>query len=77
VAVGENPDRDCLTWELEELLRRRFGVEHSTIQTEGPGWHDPQVCPLTFLGEAADNHADKPSPDEIAKNSRPKAEEDP
>jgi cobalt-zinc-cadmium efflux system protein len=51
VAVGGNGDRDCLTWELEELLRHRFGLEHSTIQIEGPGFHDPQVCPLNRLRE--------------------------
>jgi len=51
VAVDSPPDRDCLTWELEEILRRRFGLEHNTIQLEGPGFHDPQVCPLTRLKE--------------------------
>jgi cobalt-zinc-cadmium efflux system protein len=48
---GGQVDRDCLTWELEEILRRRFGLEHNTIQLEGPGFHDPQVCPLTRLHE--------------------------
>jgi cobalt-zinc-cadmium efflux system protein len=48
---GGQFDRDCLTWELEEILRRRFGLEHNTIQLEGPGFHDPQVCPLTRLHE--------------------------
>ena len=34
--VVDNPqDRDCLTWELEELLRQRFGLEHNTIQRKG------------------------------------------
>ena len=51
VAVDSPPDRDCLTWEIEEILRRRFGLEHNTIQLEGPGFHDPQVCPLTRLKE--------------------------
>jgi cobalt-zinc-cadmium efflux system protein len=51
VTVDHPPDRDCLTWELEEILRRRFGLEHNTIQLEGPGFHDPQVCPLTRLEE--------------------------
>jgi cobalt-zinc-cadmium efflux system protein len=50
VAVGNHLDRDCLTWELEELLRRRFGLEHNTIQLEGPGFHDPRVCPLVKIG---------------------------
>jgi cobalt-zinc-cadmium efflux system protein len=49
VGINNSEDRDCLTWELEELLRHRFGVEHNTIQIEGPGFHDPQVCPLTRL----------------------------
>jgi cobalt-zinc-cadmium efflux system protein len=52
VVINGGPlDRDCLTWELEEILRRRFGLEHNTIQLEGPGFHDPQVCPLTRLHE--------------------------
>ena len=49
VAIDNHEDRDCLTWELEELLRRRFGLEHNTIQLEGPNFHDPQVCPLNRL----------------------------
>jgi cobalt-zinc-cadmium efflux system protein len=49
VAIDGAENRDCLTWELEELLRRRFGLEHNTIQLEGPDFHDPQVCPLTRL----------------------------
>jgi cobalt-zinc-cadmium efflux system protein len=52
VAVGNNKDRDCLTWELEDLLYHRFGMEHTTIQTEGPGYHNPRVCPLTRRGQA-------------------------
>jgi cobalt-zinc-cadmium efflux system protein len=51
VAVNSPPDRDCLTWELEEILRDRFGLEHNTIQLEGPEYHNPQVCPLTRLHE--------------------------
>jgi len=51
VTVDHSPDRDCLTWELEEILRHRFGLEHNTIQLEGPDFHDPQVCPLTRLEE--------------------------
>jgi len=52
VVINGGPmDRDCLTWELEEILRRRFGLDHNTIQLEGPGFHDPQVCPLTRLHE--------------------------
>jgi len=49
VAIDSPENRDCLTWELEELLRRRFGLEHNTIQLEGPDFHDPQVCPLNRL----------------------------
>ncbi|MCX5893681.1 MAG: cation diffusion facilitator family transporter [Deltaproteobacteria bacterium] len=51
VAVDSPADRDCLTWELEEILRERFGLTHNTIQMEGPGFHDPQCCPLTRLHE--------------------------
>ena len=51
VAVDRPADRDCLTWELEEILRRRFGLEHNTIQLEGPEYRNPQVCPLTQLHE--------------------------
>jgi cobalt-zinc-cadmium efflux system protein len=51
VAVDSPSDRDCLTWELEEILRERFGLEHNTIQLEGPDYHNPQVCPLTRLHE--------------------------
>lgn len=49
VTIGNHIDRDCLTWELEELLRHRFGLEHNTIQIEGPDFHDPRVCPLHRL----------------------------
>ncbi len=51
VAVDHPPDRDCLTWELEEILQHRFGLAHNTIQLEGPEYHNPQVCPLTRLDE--------------------------
>ncbi len=57
VGIHNREDRDCLTWELEELLRHRFGLEHNTIQIEGPGFHDPRVCPLTRLqGLIKGNH---------------------
>jgi len=46
VRVADGHDRDCLIWELEELLDHRFGLNHVTIQTEGPGYHNPQICPL-------------------------------
>jgi cobalt-zinc-cadmium efflux system protein len=46
VTIDNHSNRDCLTWELEELLRHRFGLEHNTIQIEGPDFHDPRVCPL-------------------------------
>ena len=47
VTIDNQSNRDCLTWELEELLRRRFGLEHNTIQIEGPDFHDPRACPLS------------------------------
>ena len=50
VAVnGGSVDRDCLTWEIEEILRHRFGLEHNTIQLEGPNFADPQACLLHRL----------------------------
>jgi cobalt-zinc-cadmium efflux system protein len=49
VTIDNHLNRDCLTWELEELLRERFGLDHNTIQIEGPDFHDPQVCPLNRL----------------------------
>ncbi len=52
VVVGDGHDRDCLTWELETLLDQRFGLEHSTIQTEGPGFHNPKVCAVNYLAGA-------------------------
>ena len=49
VNINNTEDRDCLTWELEEILRHHFGLEHNTIQIEGPGFHDPRTCPLIRL----------------------------
>jgi cobalt-zinc-cadmium efflux system protein len=49
VTINNHLNRDCLTGELEELLRDRFGLDHNTIQIEGPDFHDPQVCPLHRL----------------------------
>jgi cobalt-zinc-cadmium efflux system protein len=46
VVVAGRQDRDCLTGELEELLQHRFGLEHTTVQVEGPGYHNSRVCPL-------------------------------
>ncbi len=46
VGVDDGQDRDCLTRELEAMLRHRFGIEHTTLQLEGPGYQNPQVCPL-------------------------------
>jgi cobalt-zinc-cadmium efflux system protein len=46
VTIDNHSNRDCLTWELEELLRQQFGLEHNTIQIEGPDFHDPRSCPL-------------------------------
>ncbi len=60
VAIGDNPgDRDCLVWDLEQLVHRQFGLEHVTIQTEGPGYHNPEVCPLVNWGREEN---DKPAP---------------
>jgi cobalt-zinc-cadmium efflux system protein len=53
VVVRDHNDRDCLTWELEELLHHRFGLEHATIQMEGSGYHNPRVCPLHHRPSAA------------------------
>jgi len=47
VVLADSRDRDCLNWELEDLLARRFGLEHVTIQLEGPGYHNPRVCTLS------------------------------
>jgi cobalt-zinc-cadmium efflux system protein len=49
VTIDNHLNRDCLTWDLEELLRDRFGLDHNTIQIEGPDFHDPQICPLHRL----------------------------
>jgi cobalt-zinc-cadmium efflux system protein len=49
VTIDNRINRDCLTLELEELLRHRFGLEHNTIQIEGPDFDDPQACPLHRL----------------------------
>ena len=49
VTIDNHLNRDCLTGELEELLRERYGLDHNTIQIEGPDFHDPQVCPLHRL----------------------------
>jgi|UniRef100_A0A7C5ALZ5 cobalt-zinc-cadmium efflux system protein len=38
-------DRDLLIRELEDLLCQRFGLEHTTIQLEGPGYLRPPFCP--------------------------------
>jgi cobalt-zinc-cadmium efflux system protein len=46
VVLSDSRDRDCLTWELEDLLAKRFGLEHVTIQLEGPGYHNPRICTL-------------------------------
>lgn len=46
VVVEDGRDRDCLTRELEELLVQRFGIEHTTLQLEGTGYENPQVCSL-------------------------------
>jgi cobalt-zinc-cadmium efflux system protein len=46
VTIDNQSNRDCLTGELEELLRQQFGLDHNTIQIEGPDFHDPRVCPL-------------------------------
>jgi cobalt-zinc-cadmium efflux system protein len=53
VSIDNQINRDCLTWELEELLRHQFGLEHNTIQIEGPDFHNPQACPLIRLGHGA------------------------
>ncbi|MEJ5330395.1 MAG: cation diffusion facilitator family transporter [Desulfobaccales bacterium] len=49
VVVTDRQDRDCLIWELEEVLRERFGLEHTTLQVEGPGYHNPRICSLNHL----------------------------
>jgi len=57
VTIDNQSNRDCLTWELEELLRHRFGLEHNTIQIEGPDFHDPRVCPLNRREGGVPNNA--------------------
>ena len=47
VVLTDSRDRDCLTWELEDLMSRRFGLEHTTIQLEGSNYHNPRVCSLS------------------------------
>jgi cobalt-zinc-cadmium efflux system protein len=47
VVLSDLRDRDCLTWELEDLLAQRFDLKHTTIQLEGPGYHNPRVCSLS------------------------------
>ncbi|MCK9375806.1 MAG: cation diffusion facilitator family transporter [Syntrophobacterales bacterium] len=49
VTIDNHLNRDCLTGDLEELLHQRFGLEHNTIQIEGPDFHDPRVCTLHRL----------------------------
>jgi cobalt-zinc-cadmium efflux system protein len=49
VTIDNHLNRDCLALELEELLHERFGLEHNTIQIEGPDYQNPQVCPLRRL----------------------------
>jgi cobalt-zinc-cadmium efflux system protein len=51
VTIDNHLNRDCLALELEELLRDRFGLEHNTIQIEGPDYDIPQVCPLQYPEE--------------------------
>jgi len=46
VVLADARNRDSLVWELETLLARRFGLEHATIQVEGPDYPNPRVCPL-------------------------------
>jgi cobalt-zinc-cadmium efflux system protein len=47
VVLQDSRDRDCLTGELEDLVSRRFGLEHTTIQLEGPNNHNPRICSLS------------------------------
>jgi cobalt-zinc-cadmium efflux system protein len=50
LVVDGSHDRDCLTWEVEEVLRHRFGLEHTTLQLEGPEYHSSRACTLSFPG---------------------------
>ncbi|MDI6853248.1 MAG: cation diffusion facilitator family transporter [Deltaproteobacteria bacterium] len=45
VAVDDELNRDCITLELEKLLYHRFGIEHTTVQLEGPTYQNPRICP--------------------------------
>jgi cobalt-zinc-cadmium efflux system protein len=51
VTIDNQINRDCLTEELQDLLRQRFGLEHNTIQIEGPDFQNPRVCLLYRLGQ--------------------------
>lgn len=46
VVLSDSRNRDCLTQELEALLARRFGLEHTTIQLEGPDYLNQKICSL-------------------------------
>lgn len=37
VTLGGNADPDAVRQSVAELIDRRFGIEHVTVQTEGPG----------------------------------------
>lgn len=50
--LRDSLDRDLVTKELEDLLFRRFGLEHTTIQLEGPDYQRPPYCPW-FPGKRA------------------------
>uniref|UniRef100_A0A7V4LD70 Cation transporter n=1 Tax=Desulfobacca acetoxidans TaxID=60893 RepID=A0A7V4LD70_9BACT len=56
VVIKDGGERDCLTWELEELLARRHGLHHATIQLEGPGYHNPRICTLGPEGRCPEGH---------------------
>lgn len=43
--LKDTRDRDLITRELEDILCERFGLEHTTIQLEGPGYQRPPYCP--------------------------------
>jgi cobalt-zinc-cadmium efflux system protein len=47
VVLTDSRDRDCLTEELEDLMSRRFGLDHTTIQLEGENYHNPRFCSLS------------------------------
>lgn len=46
VVLSDSRDRDCLIGELEDLLAENFGLDHVTIQLEGPGYLNPRICTL-------------------------------